>query len=132
MGIINLIIYEARDLSSGHVPASQLRPGVIVTTEMNGRTKAHATPWGFSGNPRWHSQCEILDLQGGRTRLILEVKDGNVDLGHINLPIGDLVREEGHESHDGRWWPLSGSPQGRLRFKAEWRGLSAVHEAEES
>jgi Ca2+-dependent lipid-binding protein len=125
MGIINLIVYEARDLSSGHIAANQLRPGVIVNTEMNGRTEIHATPWGFSGNPRWHSQCEALVPQGRRTRLILEVRDNNVDMGHINLPINDFLRGE---EPNGRWWPLNGSLQGRLRLKVEWKALSTVHE----
>ncbi|KAJ3567151.1 hypothetical protein NP233_g6549 [Leucocoprinus birnbaumii] len=125
MGVMDLFIYEAKGLSSGDILASQLRPGVVVSIEMNGKDIVHSTPKGFSENPRWHSHCEILALQGRRTRLILEVKDGRTEIGHINLPIGDILRGE---EQDGRWWPLSGSPQGRLRIKTGWKALSGVHE----
>lgn len=55
MGIMSLIMYEAMDLFSGDIPTNQLRPVVVISIELNGKTRVHATPRAFSENPRWHS-----------------------------------------------------------------------------
>ncbi|KAF9452577.1 hypothetical protein P691DRAFT_804323 [Macrolepiota fuliginosa MF-IS2] len=120
MGIATFMLFEAKDLCFGDKPMARLRPVVIIRTDMD-EIGFQATSLGFSGNPKWYSQCEILAKQGKKTRFILEVKYDTSVLGHINLPLGDLL---GGEEQDGRWWPLSGSPRGQLRLKAEWKGLS--------
>lgn len=115
------MVYEAKDLSSRGAPESQFRPRVIARIEAE-PSDIQATPLGFSGNPKWYSHCEMLAVHGRRTRLILEVKSDNSDLGHIDLPLGDLLSDEEH--HD-RWWPLNGSLRGRLRLGVDWEALSA-------
>lgn len=120
MGIISLMLYEAKDLSYRGAPASQFRPRVIARIEAD-PTGIQATPLGSSGDPKWYSQCEILAVHGRRTRLILEVKSDSSNLGHVDLPLGDLL---GGEENNDRWWPLNGSLRGRLRLGVDWEALS--------
>lgn len=49
--------------------------------------------------------------------------NGKTEIGHVDLPISEILRGE---EQNGGWWPLSGSPAGRLRIEVELKALSGV------
>ncbi len=45
----------------------------------------------------------------------------NSTLGYMSIPLRDLLDASEAEAV---WWPLSGSPKGQLKMRAEWRAIA--------
>jgi Ca2+-dependent lipid-binding protein len=130
VGIVRLVIHQAKDLDASKSLAGELNPFAVVVLGSN-PVPIHSTQstrhTKHTNNPIWESATEFLCSDKDTSIISVKVIDDRDFLkdplvGYLSIRLVDLLQAQKETGRD--WWPLSGCKTGRVRMSAEWKALN--------
>jgi len=126
VGIVRLVLHQAKDLDSTKSMSGDLNPLVKVYLGNNPAPTHTSKCLKHTNNPVWESATEFLCTDKKTSVITIKVIDDRDFLkdpvvGYMSVRLSDLLRAKGHAGKD--WWPLSGCKSGRIRLSTEWKPL---------
>ncbi|KAF9650690.1 tricalbin [Thelephora ganbajun] len=126
VGIVRLVLHQAKDLDHSKSMSGDLNPFVKVYLG-NQSTPTHiSNHLRHTNNPVWESATEFLCTDKKTSIITVKVIDDRDFLkdpvvGYMSVRLTDLLRAKEQAGRD--WWPLSGCNSGRIRLSTEWKPL---------
>lgn len=127
VGIVRLVIHQAKDLDHSHSISGDLNPMVKVHLG-DKRTAAYKTPVKkHTNDPVWEAAYEFLCLDKMTSKIVVRVIDDrdflkDPEVGYMSIRLTDLLACNGQAGKD--WFRLSNCESGKIRVSAEWKSLN--------
>ncbi|KAF9452575.1 transmembrane protein [Macrolepiota fuliginosa MF-IS2] len=128
VGIVRLVLHQAKDLDQSKSMSGDLNPFAKVFIGNDTVNDVFATPrFKHTISPVWEAPYEFLCSDREASVITIKVIDDRDFLkdpvvGHMSIKLTDLMSCMGEAGRD--WFPLSGCKSGRVRISAEWKPLA--------
>ncbi|KXN83626.1 hypothetical protein AN958_01192 [Leucoagaricus sp. SymC.cos] len=128
VGIVRLVIHQAKDLDQSKSLSGDLNPFAKVFLGSNIDDEVFATPrFKHTISPVWEAPYEYLCSDKGTSVITVKVIDDRDFLkdpvvGYMSIKLVDLLSCMGEAGRD--WFPLSGCKSGKVRLSVEWKPVA--------
>ncbi|KAF8624817.1 hypothetical protein AX15_005704 [Amanita polypyramis BW_CC] len=126
VGIVRLVIHQAKELDNSKSMSGSLNPLVKVYTG-NGKSSYQSPVRKHTNNPVWEAPYEFLCADKASSKIVFKVIDDrdflkDPELGHMSIKLTDLLTSTGQAGRD--WFFLDNCKSGKIRVSAEWKPLN--------